>query len=56
MNHPGEIRRLSEIAAPDIAVITYQDSPHRDLGSRENIFRQKEIFDGMAPSAGSPVR
>ena len=50
MNHPGEIRRLSQIAAPDIAVITNIGTAHiGNLGSRENIFlAKKEIFDGMA--------
>ena len=49
MNHPGEIRRLSQIAAPDIAVITNIGTAHiGNLGSRENIFlAKKEIFDGM---------
>lgn len=49
MNHLGEIRRLSQIAAPDIAVITNIGTAHIGiLGSRENIFlAKKEIFEGM---------
>lgn len=49
MNHPGEIRRLSQIASPDIAVITNIGTAHiGNLGSRENIFlAKKEIFEGM---------
>lgn len=55
MNHPGEIRRLSQIAAPDIAVITNVGTAHiGNLGSRENIYRAKmEIFEGMEPGASA---
>ena len=56
MNHEGEIRRLSQIAAPDIAVITNIGTAHiGNLGSRENIFlAKKEIFEGM-PSGSKAV-
>lgn len=47
MNHFGEIRNLSEIAKPDIAIITNIGVSHiENLGSREGILRAKyEIFD-----------
>lgn len=47
MNHFGEIRNLSEIAKPDIALITNIGVSHiENLGSREGILRAKyEIFD-----------
>ena len=56
MNHPGEIRRLSQIAEPDIAVITNIGTAHIGfLGSRDNIFlAKKEIFEGM-PEGSSAV-
>lgn len=56
MNHLGEIRRLSQIASPDIAVITNIGTAHIGiLGSRENIFlAKKEIFEGMT-KGGSAV-
>ena len=49
MNHPGEISRLSQIAMPDVAVITNTASVHLEgLGSVENVARAKaEIFDGI---------
>lgn len=49
MNHLGEIRYLSEIAKPTIAVITNIGTSHiGNLGSRENILKAKlEILDGM---------
>ncbi|MDD3569864.1 MAG: UDP-N-acetylmuramoyl-tripeptide--D-alanyl-D-alanine ligase [Lachnospiraceae bacterium] len=47
MNSFGEISRLSEIAKPDIAVITNVGVSHiENLGSREGILRAKsEIFE-----------
>lgn len=49
MNHFGEIARLSQIANPDIAVITNVGTAHiGNLGSRENILKAKlEIVSGM---------
>ena len=49
MSNAGEIRRLSELAKPDIAVITNIGTSHMEsLGSRENICRAKlEIVSGM---------
>lgn len=47
MNHFGEIRNLSEIANPDVAIITNIGVSHiENLGSREGILEAKcEIFD-----------
>lgn len=49
MNHKREISYLSQIANPDIAVITNVGSSHiGNLGSRENILKAKlEILDGL---------
>ncbi len=51
MNHPGEIRPLSESAAPDLAVITSVGRVHLEaLGSVEAIAREKaSIVHGLAP-------
>ncbi len=51
MNAPGEIRRLAEIARPDIGVITNIGPAHLEgLGSMENILAAKaELLDGLAP-------
>lgn len=49
MNSLGEISYLSNIAKPDISVITLIGTSHIEfLGSRENILKAKlEILDGM---------
>lgn len=49
MNHSGEIEYLSNIAKPDVSVITNVGVSHiENLGSREGILRAKcEIFSGM---------
>ena len=49
MNHSGEIKVLSEIALPDVAVITSIGSGHIEfLGSVEKVLEAKmEILDGL---------
>lgn len=49
MNHFGEIRKLTNIAKPTIAVITNVGTAHiGNLGSRENILKAKlEILEGL---------
>ena len=49
MNHLGEIKLLSEIAKPTIAIINNIGTAHiGNLGSRENILKAKlEILEGM---------
>ena len=48
MNHTGEIKELSSILKPDIAIITNIGSAHiGNLGSKKNIFKAKmEIKEG----------
>lgn len=55
MNHKGEISNLSQMALPDIGVITNVGVSHiENLGSREGILAAKlELLDGMKP--GAPV-
>lgn len=50
MNHEGEIRYLSNIAQPQVAVVNNAGTAHiGELGSREAIARAKgEIFEGLA--------
>ncbi len=49
MNHPGEISTLTNIAKPDVAVITNIGKAHiGNLGSQENICKAKfEILEGL---------
>ncbi|MBI5140807.1 MAG: UDP-N-acetylmuramoyl-L-alanyl-D-glutamate--2,6-diaminopimelate ligase [Nitrospirae bacterium] len=49
MNHPGEIRKLSEIARPTVGVITNIGPAHLEgLGSVENVLAAKlEILDHL---------
>ena len=49
MNHFGEIRELTNIAKPTLAVITNIGTSHiGNLGSRENILKAKlEVLEGM---------
>jgi UDP-N-acetylmuramoyl-tripeptide--D-alanyl-D-alanine ligase len=52
MSRPGEIRRLSKIARPDMVVITNVGQAHiEQLGTRQGILGAKlEILDGLAKS------
>ena len=52
MNHLGEISYLTNIAKPDVAVITNVGTAHiGNLGSRENILKAKlEILEGLNPN------
>lgn len=49
MNHFNEMSRLTQIAKPDLAIITNIGTSHiGNLGSRENILKAKlEILEGM---------
>jgi UDP-N-acetylmuramoyl-tripeptide--D-alanyl-D-alanine ligase len=53
MSHLGEIRYLSDLAKPTMAVITNIGVSHlENLGTRENILKAKlEILEGMAQDA-----
>jgi UDP-N-acetylmuramoyl-tripeptide--D-alanyl-D-alanine ligase len=53
MNRPGEIARLTEIADPDIGLITNVGRAHLEgVGSIEGVARAKvELLDKMAPRA-----
>ncbi len=53
MNHAGEISRLSQMAEPNMAVITNTAAVHLEgLGTIENVARAKaEIFEGLQPGS-----
>ncbi|HXV83558.1 MAG TPA: UDP-N-acetylmuramoyl-tripeptide--D-alanyl-D-alanine ligase [Candidatus Binatia bacterium] len=50
-NHPGEIQRLAEIAAPDMGMITAVAAAHLEgLGSLTGVAREKgALFSGIRP-------
>ena len=50
MNHEGEIRYLTKIAQPNVALVNNAGTAHiGEVGSREGIARAKgEIFEGLA--------
>lgn len=52
MNHLGEISYLTNIAKPDVAIITNVGTAHiGNLGSRNNILKAKlEIIEGLNPN------
>jgi UDP-N-acetylmuramoyl-tripeptide--D-alanyl-D-alanine ligase len=52
MNHAGEIRRLCQIAEPNIAIVTTVGRAHiGELGSQENVAKAKEEIYDSTPSA-----
>jgi UDP-N-acetylmuramoyl-tripeptide--D-alanyl-D-alanine ligase len=57
MNHAGEIRDLTALAAPDVGLVTNAGTAHIEfLGSREAIARAKgELFEGLQSNATAVV-
>ncbi len=57
MSFPGEIARLTEIAGPDVGLITNVGPAHLEgLGSLEGVARAKgELFSGLGPEAAAAV-
>ena len=55
MNHPGEIRRLTEICGPDIGVITNIGPAHLEgLGSMDGVMHAKgELLASMRPQGAA---
>jgi UDP-N-acetylmuramoyl-tripeptide--D-alanyl-D-alanine ligase len=51
MNHLGEIRYLTQLARPEVALVNNAGTAHiGELGSREGIARAKgEIYEGLRP-------
>ena len=56
-NHPGEIRRLAEIAAPDMGIITGVAAAHLEgLNSLAGVAREKgALFHSLRPGAAAAV-
>jgi UDP-N-acetylmuramoyl-tripeptide--D-alanyl-D-alanine ligase len=57
MNHAGEIRYLTRLAAPDVALVNNAGSAHFEFfGSVEAIARAKgEIFEGLQPGGTAVI-
>jgi UDP-N-acetylmuramoyl-tripeptide--D-alanyl-D-alanine ligase len=57
MNHAGEIRYLTRLAAPDVALINNAGPAHLEFfGSIEDIARAKgEIFEGLRPGGTAVI-
>ncbi|MCB2185974.1 MAG: UDP-N-acetylmuramoyl-tripeptide--D-alanyl-D-alanine ligase [Deltaproteobacteria bacterium] len=57
MNAPGEIARLTQIAQPDVGLVTNVGPAHLGpLGSMEAVARAKgELYEGLAPGATAVV-
>ena len=57
MNHAGEIRYLTRLAAPDVALVNNAAPAHIEFfGSIEGIARAKgEIFEGLAPGGTAVI-
>jgi UDP-N-acetylmuramoyl-tripeptide--D-alanyl-D-alanine ligase len=57
MNHAGEIRDLTALAAPEVGLVTNAGTAHIEfLGSREAIARAKgELFEGLKADATAVV-
>jgi len=57
MNHAGEIRTLTRLAAPDVALINNAGAAHVEfLGSVEAVARAKgEIFEGLKPEGTAVI-
>lgn len=56
-NEPGEIRTLTEIAEPDVGLLTTVGEAHLEkLGSVEGVMEEKlDLLRGLAPGAASVV-
>ncbi|MEN8229847.1 MAG: UDP-N-acetylmuramoyl-tripeptide--D-alanyl-D-alanine ligase [Bacteroidota bacterium] len=56
-NHPGEIRQLSEIAAPDMGLITNIGKAHLEgFGNEEGVLKAKgELYEYLSGSGGNAI-